>query len=204
MTNTKSNGSVQPQGTLAAKDLNTKQHTMENMMSHENIIRAWKDTEFRKSLSANERSLLPENPAGLVELTDAPLEGVVVGNTIGGAMMNIRRKLINVLCATLTSAAVAVVLGTAAHAADPYRQVSNWGSSKCLDVRAQDNYYAEGARVQQYHCTGVAEQKWALNLVTYSDNYGPLYQLKSLRSGLCMEVRDASQADGAQVDQQQF
>jgi mersacidin/lichenicidin family type 2 lantibiotic len=47
-------------------------------MSHANIIRAWKDADFRNSLSEKERTLLPENPAGLIELTDAQL-GVIAG-----------------------------------------------------------------------------------------------------------------------------
>jgi mersacidin/lichenicidin family type 2 lantibiotic len=50
-------------------------------MSYENIIRAWKDETFRNELGETERSLLPEHPAGLVELTDADL-----GNAIGGAV----------------------------------------------------------------------------------------------------------------------
>ena len=44
-------------------------------MSNNKIIRAWKDPVFRNSLSNEERALLPENPAGIVELTDAQLEG---------------------------------------------------------------------------------------------------------------------------------
>jgi mersacidin/lichenicidin family type 2 lantibiotic len=42
-------------------------------MSHDNIIRAWKNEAFRNSLSEEERALLPEHPAGLIELTDAQL-----------------------------------------------------------------------------------------------------------------------------------
>ena len=49
-------------------------------MSHENIIRAWKDEEFRNNLSASDRALLPEHPAGLVEVSGNDLK--VVG---GGA-----------------------------------------------------------------------------------------------------------------------
>ncbi|MBW4577389.1 MAG: mersacidin/lichenicidin family type 2 lantibiotic [Aphanothece sp. CMT-3BRIN-NPC111] len=45
-------------------------------MSHENIIRAWKDAEFRNSLSAEELASLPENPAGVIELTDAEMKSV--------------------------------------------------------------------------------------------------------------------------------
>jgi mersacidin/lichenicidin family type 2 lantibiotic len=50
----------------------------ENAMSHLDIIRAWKDEEYRLSLSTAERAQLPDNPAGLIELTDADL-GVVAG-----------------------------------------------------------------------------------------------------------------------------
>lgn len=43
-------------------------------MSHRNTIRAWKDPEYRLSLSAAERASLPDNPAGLIELSDAELD----------------------------------------------------------------------------------------------------------------------------------
>lgn len=48
-------------------------------MSDENIIRAWKDENFRNSLGEKERTLLPENPAGLVELSDAELGAAAGG-----------------------------------------------------------------------------------------------------------------------------
>ena len=38
-------------------------------MSKNNVIRAWKNEEYRNSLTAAERAQLPENPAGLIELT---------------------------------------------------------------------------------------------------------------------------------------
>ncbi len=38
-------------------------------MSKKDIIRAWKDEEYRRSLGDAQRSLLPENPAGLIEMT---------------------------------------------------------------------------------------------------------------------------------------
>jgi mersacidin/lichenicidin family type 2 lantibiotic len=47
-------------------------------MSQENIIRAWKDAEFRDRLSEVEKGLLPEHPAGLVQLDDEQL-GIVAG-----------------------------------------------------------------------------------------------------------------------------
>lgn len=42
-------------------------------MNNIDIARAWKDAEYRDSLSAAELSQLPENPAGLVEISDADL-----------------------------------------------------------------------------------------------------------------------------------
>jgi len=42
-------------------------------MKKENIIRAWKDEGYRMSLSEAERAMLPENPAGILELSDAQL-----------------------------------------------------------------------------------------------------------------------------------
>jgi mersacidin/lichenicidin family type 2 lantibiotic len=49
-------------------------------MLSEKIIRAWKDLEYRLSLSDAERAQLPEHPAGLVELTEKELSPVVGGN----------------------------------------------------------------------------------------------------------------------------
>ncbi len=40
------------------------------------IVRAWKDEEYRNSLSSEEQAMLPANPAGSLELSDAELESV--------------------------------------------------------------------------------------------------------------------------------
>ncbi len=48
-------------------------------MSVENIIRAWKDEDFRRRLSAAERASLPEHPAGLIDLTAAELDALTGG-----------------------------------------------------------------------------------------------------------------------------
>lgn len=45
-------------------------------MSLLNIIRAWKDEDYCSSLSETERMLLPQNPAGLVMVSDDDLGGV--------------------------------------------------------------------------------------------------------------------------------
>jgi mersacidin/lichenicidin family type 2 lantibiotic len=48
-------------------------------MSHLNIIRAWKDEHYRASLTNAERNLLPDNPAGFIDLTDADLQAAAGG-----------------------------------------------------------------------------------------------------------------------------
>jgi mersacidin/lichenicidin family type 2 lantibiotic len=49
-------------------------------MSEFDIIRAWKDEEYRKSLTNEQRASMPANPAGQIELTDADM-GAVAGGT---------------------------------------------------------------------------------------------------------------------------
>ena len=49
------------------------------------ITRAWTDEDYRLSLSASERALLPANPAGPAELSDDDL-AAVLGGTDGGTV----------------------------------------------------------------------------------------------------------------------
>ncbi|MTJ06761.1 MULTISPECIES: mersacidin/lichenicidin family type 2 lantibiotic [unclassified Anabaena] len=53
-------------------------------MSNLDIIRAWKDEEYRHSLSAEQQEQLPANPAGLVELNDEDMSSVSGGCTTCG------------------------------------------------------------------------------------------------------------------------
>ena len=43
-------------------------------MNKADVIRAWKDPFYRASLSAEQRALLPDHPAALVELDDEQLK----------------------------------------------------------------------------------------------------------------------------------
>jgi mersacidin/lichenicidin family type 2 lantibiotic len=45
-------------------------------MSRIDVIRAWKDAAYRRSLSAEQLAGLPANPAGAVELSEAEAETV--------------------------------------------------------------------------------------------------------------------------------
>jgi len=51
------------------------------------IIRAWKDEEYRNSLSEEQRSQLPENPAGMIELSDEDMGSVVGGVVERGSLL---------------------------------------------------------------------------------------------------------------------
>ena len=52
-------------------------------MSQINVIRAWKDEEYRLSLTEAERARLPEHPAGLLDPTEAELQQATGGAYLG-------------------------------------------------------------------------------------------------------------------------
>jgi mersacidin/lichenicidin family type 2 lantibiotic len=52
-------------------------------MPPRDIIRAWKDEEFRLGLSDAQRLLLPAHPAGTIALDDADLDHVAGGRVEG-------------------------------------------------------------------------------------------------------------------------
>ena len=54
-------------------------------MSKVDIIRAWKDEEYRASLSDAERALLPAHPAGLIELAEDEMKAVMGAGTGGSS-----------------------------------------------------------------------------------------------------------------------
>ncbi len=47
-------------------------------------IRAWKDEDYRNSLSDEEKALLPDSPVGIVELSDEDLLSVNGAVEVGG------------------------------------------------------------------------------------------------------------------------
>jgi mersacidin/lichenicidin family type 2 lantibiotic len=53
-------------------------------MSHQDIIRAWKDRNYREGLTEEQRSQLPDNPAGTIELSGDILEAISGGMRPGG------------------------------------------------------------------------------------------------------------------------
>lgn len=69
-----------------------------------NIVRAWKDAEYRKSLSAAELALLPENPVGAVELSEEETDEIMgMGGSGGSATccQNLSICVNSVLCSVI-------------------------------------------------------------------------------------------------------
>jgi mersacidin/lichenicidin family type 2 lantibiotic len=54
-----------------------------NIKMEFDIVRAWKDARYRQSLTSEQQAMLPENPAGICELTEADLE--TVQGSFGGS-----------------------------------------------------------------------------------------------------------------------
>jgi len=63
----------------------------------------------------------------------------------------------------------ATTAGVVKPLAGPYVNVINKKSNRCLDRKSEDGGI-DGARVQQYHCTGSDDQDWTCVLVG-ADNY---------------------------------
>ena len=70
------------------------------------IIRAWKDEDYCSSLNEEELRLLPENPAGIIELSDEQMEcvsGGRRGGRRGGRPVNVDVDMIISVGCTINS-----------------------------------------------------------------------------------------------------
>ena len=107
-----------------------------------------------------------------------------------------RPRLRRATAAPLAAAALAAGLAfaPAAHAA-PTTAVAQH-SGKCLDVRGGPTATADGARIEQWSCSGQANQAWTLK-----DVGGQRYQFIATHSGKCMEVANGATANGAAIQQ---
>ncbi|HKS26454.1 MAG TPA: mersacidin/lichenicidin family type 2 lantibiotic [Pyrinomonadaceae bacterium] len=65
-----------------------------------NIVRAWKDEDYRQSLSEAERAMVPQNPAGMIELDDRDL-GAVAGGTVFMPEAAMSERLLSFGCCTI-------------------------------------------------------------------------------------------------------
>ena len=128
--------------------------------------------------------------------------------------MRIRRSLARVLCVAAMVTGLTAVVGGVAHADTEWGSITPASASigglftnfKCLDLRAQDGFTNPNARIQQWDCSGANEQQWQSHPYAWvqlpgSGIFRLAYQIKSLRSGMCVEVRGSGTVSGTQVDQ---
>jgi mersacidin/lichenicidin family type 2 lantibiotic len=82
-------------------------------MTKIDVVRAWKDEAYRRSLSEAERVSLPDNPAGLIDLSDSELLGVA-GGTDDTMLLEARTQHILTLgcCGGLTTDPYLCTFGT--------------------------------------------------------------------------------------------
>jgi len=71
-------------------------------------------------------------------------------------------------------------------------------SQKCLDESTNTN--ANGANIHQWNCHSGDNQIWHLEYVE-TVNGKPYYQIKAQHSGKCVDVKDASRNNGANIHQ---
>jgi len=50
-------------------------------MKKVNVVRAWRDRQYRENLSSEARAALPQNPAGIVSVDDDALRSITGGCT---------------------------------------------------------------------------------------------------------------------------
>ncbi len=70
-------------------------------MSKLDIIRAWKDDEYANSLTDVQRAMLPQNPAGIIELTDRELDAAA-GGTHPGPLLTLDDLCISLMYSCIT------------------------------------------------------------------------------------------------------
>jgi hypothetical protein len=112
--------------------------------------------------------------------------------------MRNRGRLAGITAFALGIASLFAFSASASASQGGWYEISNQNSGKYIDVRAEENYYQVGARIQQYHGTGVEEQKWAIFLAQ-DNNYTFLV---SKRSGYCMQpVQGGGAGNGEKIEQ---
>jgi hypothetical protein len=133
--------------------------------------------------------------AARAQIQDSPAGPELNGDSATvGAGMRRGRKLAGAFGAVAAAMVLTTALAGTAMADTGFGRIVVVNAGSCLDVRAQDGYYSPGARVQQWDCSGVPEQQWQFHpYATVPSPNNPavsvtLYQIRSQRSGLCMEV----------------
>ncbi|MEU5438214.1 RICIN domain-containing protein [Streptomyces sp. NPDC020719] len=99
--------------------------------------------------------------------------------------------------AALGLAALSLVTAQGASAASGH-QLRVLSSGKCLDVPGWSKSW--GTPVDQWSCVNQANENWIIYRAK-TVHLEPLYEIKNVNSGLCLNIKDASKRRGAAVIQ---
>ncbi len=91
--------------------------------------------------------------------------------------MTRKRGMLVLLFTTLLAVLAAGAVASPAQAATTYKQITNNGNSKCIDVATQNNY-----TVQLWSCNGGSQQKWSEGYIN------PYFNFVNQRTGKCLDV----------------
>jgi hypothetical protein len=122
--------------------------------------------------------------------------GLPLCRTRTGHLLGVERSgachLVEGEATTPAATAAAVAVATAA------LPISSYHAGRCLDVDRES--LRDGARVQQFTCSGASHQRWRLRPVNAA--VGELYEIVVESSGKCLEVEGDGTQPGAGVQQQ--
>jgi hypothetical protein len=90
-------------------------------------------------------------------------------------------------------------LTSAANAASGYGPIHNYGASTCLDDPGFS--HTSGTRMDSWGCNGGANQQWRVFASRVIDNQFQEYEFQNQASGLCLDMKGGSSANGAPVIQ---
>ncbi|GGM81226.1 RICIN domain-containing protein [Dactylosporangium sucinum] len=107
----------------------------------------------------------------------------------------VRSRLVLYAGGTVLAVVVAGLVAPAA-ASTATTEIVAEHSGKCLDVRGGPTAVGDGALVEQWSCSGQANQAWTLN-----DRGSGQYELEAGSSGKCVDVIDGATRNGAGIQQ---
>ena len=96
--------------------------------------------------------------------------------------MTRRLRLAGLAFVAAVVAVLTLQVGSAQASVGGYGPIINSAGRGCVDVRTDDGANNFGAHIQNYHCTGSAEQQWMEQPVGNG-----FYHIVSKRSGLCLD-----------------
>ena len=110
-------------------------------------------------------------------------------------MSNLTNASLSALAATLLGITATFAPTQAAHADGTSFAIYNLDTQNCLDVKTWST--SPGAIIQQYHCAATTNQWWYADVIDYDrPGGGAIVHLRSVGSGLCLDLATVSPAPG--------